>query len=455
MKKILTITTAAALALVIFILPACSSGDNNTANQDNIKPKIKNVILMIGDGMGFNQVKLGSIYRSGNAGEQIYHKFPVKIAASTYFANHTYDSKLAQTYEYLAKYQPTDSAAAGSALSTGKKYLRGILAIDGNGPVKTVLERADEIGLSTGVVTSVPFAHATPAAFSAHNRFRDHYQEISKDQINLSALEVIMGCGHPLYDDNSDPMVEPDYTYVGGKETWESLISGEVGADCDGDKEADNWTFIDDPAAFRNLMTGETPKRVFGVPRVRKTLQAYRKSPDDIYKDDQPFEVPFLKSVPTLAEMSLGALNVLDNNEKGFFLMIEGGAIDWACHSNAAGRLIEEQIDFDKTIEAVVAWVEKNSSWEETILIVTADHETGLLLGAGSNPDIKEIEDFPQGTMPEVHWGSDDHSNQLVPFFAKGARCEELLKYADEEDELRGKYLDNTEIARFIFSLFE
>lgn len=454
MKRVTIATIAVIVASLLVILPGCSSAKKEV--EKSTERKVKNVILMIGDGMGFNHVRFGSLYQKGKADAQVYHQFPVKIAASTYYAGHQYDTEQAQTYKYLKEYVPTDSAAAGSALATGQKYQRGVLGIADGKKVKTILEGAEEIGLSTGVVTSVPFAHATPAAFSAHNVLRSNYEEIAREQINVSALEVIMGCGHPLYDNNGDLLEEADFKYVGDENSWNKLKSGKAGADADNDGIADPWTLIQEPGEFRKLMKGDTPKRVLGVPKVRKTLQAYRNSPDDNYDDDQPFEVPFLESVPTLAEMSLGALNVLDNNEEGFVLMIEGGAIDWACHANAPGRLIEEQIGFNKTIDAVVAWVEENSSWEETLLIITADHETGLLLGAGSGPEgMKAIEDFPKGQMPEVHWGSLDHSNQLVPLFAKGAMSEELLGYADEEDLVRGKYLDNTEISKFIFSLFK
>ena len=453
MKRFITTALAALLALALFLLPACSPEEKQAISTTDL-PKVKNVIFMIGDGMGFNQVKLGSYYQTGKAEGQVFHKFPVKLAASTYFANHEYNPEKDHTYEHLVHYVPTDSAAAGSALSTGRKYNRGTLAMDENGPVQNVAERAEELGLSTGVVTTVTFPHATPAAFSAHNVLRSNYSEIANEQINDSALEVIMGCGHPLYNNNGEPMEEPDYEAVGGQKTWEALTSGQAGGDCDGDGKADKWTYIEKAEDFRKLMEGDTPKRVFGVPMIRKTIQAYRKSHDDNNKDDEPFETPLLENMPTLAEMSLAALNVLDNNEKGFFLMIEGGAIDWACHGNAAGRLIEEEVAFAEAIDAVVNWVEKNSSWEETIVIITADHETGLLLGAGSNPDIKEIQPFEKGTMPEVHWGSLDHSNQLVPVFAKGALAEKLLDYADEEDPVRGKYMDNTEIAKFIFSLY-
>jgi alkaline phosphatase len=128
------------------------------------------------------------------------------------------------------------------------------------------------------------------------------------------------------------------------------------------------------------MASGDTPLRVIGLPQVHETLQQKRRG-DDLA---DPYVVNRTETVPTLAEMSQVALNVLDNNRDGFFLMIEGGAVDWAGHDNQSGRLIEEEIDFNRAVEAVAAWIEKNSSWDDTLLIVTADHETGYLNGPGS-----------------------------------------------------------------------
>ncbi len=104
----------------------------------------------------------------------------------------------------------------------------------------------------------------------------------------------------------------------------------------------------------------------------------------DGYAD--PFVVPLIDTVPTLEEMTKAALNILDDDPDGLFLMIEGGAVDWASHANQSGRMIEEHIDFDNSVQAVVDWVQKNSNWGETLLIVTSDHETGYLTGPGSDP---------------------------------------------------------------------
>jgi hypothetical protein len=152
---------------------------------------------------------------------------------------------------------------------------------------------------------------------------------------------------------------------------------------------------------------------------------------------------------------------VLDNNEDGFFLMIEGGAPDWAGHFGQTGSLIEEMEDFFNTVQAVNEWVSENSSWAETLVVVVGDHETGFL--SGSPDELVPVINNGKGEIPTMYWslGSRDktwvnfgwHSNQLVPFFAKGCGSELFYAVADQNDSVRGKYLDNTEISVVIRGL--
>ncbi len=162
-------------------------------------------------------------------------------------------------------------------------------------------------------------------------------------------------------------------------------------------------------------------------------------------------------TVPDLKVMAQGAINVLDNNKNGFFLMIEGGAIDWAAHGNQTGRMIAEELYFNQTVESVINWVETNSSWDETLLIITADHETGYITApykgeAGVNWE--QLPKTPKGKLPNIQWNTNHHTNSLVPLFAKGAGSECLNLFADETDLKRGRYLNNTEIAQMIFMLW-
>jgi alkaline phosphatase len=186
---------------------------------------------------------------------------------------------------------------------------------------------------------------------------------------------------------------------------------------------------------------------VIGVPEVYSSLQYNRSG--DVNAD--PFVVPLLETVPSLAVMTRGALNVLDNDPDGFFLLIEGGAIDWAASNNQSGRMIEEETDFNQAAAAVSDWVNANSSWSETLVIVTSDHETGYLTGTPGVYD--EVINNGQGIMPTMAWNSDSHTNQLVPIFAKGPGVDLFEKYAVGSDPVRGAYLDNTDIPKVIREL--
>jgi alkaline phosphatase len=201
--------------------------------------------------------------------------------------------------------------------------------------------------------------------------------------------------------------------------------------------------------AFQALMSGPTPGRILGVPQVYNTLQQGRGG-DDLA---DPYVVPFIDTVPTLAEMARAALNVLDGDPEGLFLMIEGGAVDWAGHDNQSGRLIEEQIAFDQAVEAVVEWVEAHSNWNETLLIVVGNHETGYLNGPGSDPGWKRLVNYGAGVLPGMEWHSGSHTNSLIPFFARGAAASRFAGGAGGWDPVRGAYIDNTEIAGVILAL--
>ncbi len=423
----------------------------------------QNVILFIADGSGFNHVAAASLFMHGREGAQVYTRFPMRCAVSTYPAGGpVYDPHSAwQAFSYVED-GTTDSAAAATAMSTGVKTCNGAINVDPDkNRLTSAFEIAEQRGKSTGIVSSVFFSHATPACFAAHNPSRDNYLAIAREMLLESPVDVIMGCGHPLFNQQGKPALVPCYAYIGGKETWEALRLGRAGGDADLDGEADAWTLVETKAAFQALMSGPTPRRVLGIPQVFQTLQQERMG------DGQaaPFTVSLIEGIPTLREMTLAALNVLDEDRDGFFLMVEGGAVDWAAHDNQDGRMIEEQIDFDRAVEAVVDWVEAHSSWKETLIIVTSDHETGYLTGPGSG-DMASGDDgmsavwFPlqnrgRGEMPELQWNIGEHTNSLVPFYAKGAGSLRFEEYAVGSDPVRGAYLDNTDIGRVLIAFLE
>jgi alkaline phosphatase len=423
-------------------------------------PRPFNIILMISDGCGYNCFELADLYQYGQAESPVYDSFPVQFAVSTYSASSTpYDPQKAWgSFEFVLS-DPTDSAAAGTALATGVKTNDGMVGIDPEGSkLANIIEEAEAFGKRTGTVTSVPFCHATPAAFLAHIDQRYKYGEIAQQIICEGSADVVMGCGHPYYDRFGKPVEGPNFRFVKDQVTWEDLVQGEAGADADGDGHPDPWTVIQSLAGFHSLIDGQTPSRVFGIAPIYRTLQQDREGEVDA----EPFAVPLVDTVPSLSEMTLGALNVLDDDPDGFFLMVEGGAVDWACEDNQKSRLIEEQVFFNQAVEAVVEWIETHTSWDNTLLIVTSDHETGYITGPVSGieaegGDISEIwkplENKGKGKIAGMEWHSDYHTNSLVPLFAKGYGSERFAALADESDPVHGFYLDNTEIGLLMIEL--
>lgn len=413
----------------------------------------KNVIYMIGDGMGYNHIASTNLYESGQSkylvegafdgeakeldGEsaQAFEDFE-RLSMTTFPEGGSYDPEKAWTdHDYVTKNKVTDSAAAGTAMATGQKVDNGVLGKSPYGhSLKNISEQAISHGKSAGVVSSVPFSHATPAAFAAHNKNRNNYTEIAAEMVG-SDLDVIMGAGHPEFDDNAQKVGAPNYKYI-SEDSFKSLRDGSAG-----------WEFAENTADFEKWAEGnvEADKKYFGLAPVASTLQQGR---DGNPEAAEPGTDP-KNDVVDLPTMTKGALNALGQNEKGFSVMIEGGAIDWSGHANQTGRDIEETQDFNKAVDAAIAWVEENSSWDETLLIVTADHETGYLSGkeetASWNPQTGE-----KGKAPEHQWYSGEHTNQVVPFFFKGAGSEDIMAKATGTDPVRGKYIDNTDVANLI-----
>jgi alkaline phosphatase len=425
------------------------------------KSGIKNVIVLISDGMGYNQVDAADYYEFGKLGKQTYEKFPVVAGMSTFPVGSGYDPAQAwTTFDYVNKGY-TDSAPAATAMSSGLKTFDGAIGYVGTStvdpakkPVKHAIEYAEELGKATGVVSTVQLSHATPAGFVAHNPSRNNYADIAREMVMTSTVDVIMGAGNPWFDDNGQfKSVANSYNYVGGQDTWNRLVAGIAGNDADGDGDFDPWKLVQTRADFQDLMSGKTPDRVCGV------FHAYTTANQGRGGDTKaaPYVGPRNQNVPALAEMTKGALNVLDNDKDGFVLMVEGGAVDWASHANQSGRTIEEQIDFNDAVEATISWVNRNSNWNETIVIVTGDHETGYLTGPGSGqfatgPVWNPLTNFGKYLQPGMEWHSGSHTNSLIPFYAKGAQAEQFTAVAVNVDPVRGNYIDNTDIAKVIIT---
>ncbi|MEM6412578.1 MAG: alkaline phosphatase [Pseudomonadota bacterium] len=477
----------------------------------------KNVVLMVSDGIGFNGW-LAADYYQGLAGEQSYQVTrPDGTRPYVYGLAHSalnlvdedgnvlprgsdvadasgaveqgydpttrwkkFENAMANDFSPVGKSYTsyTDSAAAGTALMSGRKTSVGRINVDWTGETNftTIAEIAMEKGLSAGAVASVMLSHATPAATIAHNESRNNYSDIFNEMVS-SGLDVIMGAGHPLYGNSGETIDASDdrnYQFVGGEESYAAMqtTSGLNG-----------FSFIDSKLDFEALAAGtEIPERVIGVARAGATLQAVR---EDLSEADTPSGMAFNSEVPDLKTMSLGALNVLAQDEDGFFVMIEGGAVDWMGHANNMPRFIEEQIDFNLAVDQVIAWVEENSSWDETLLIITSDHECGGIWGEGTwtnsvggavaeersyealetarfDPaddtfnDFIAVQDHGEGNLPGYQWASPNHTNELVPLWAIGAGAERFAEFTRTDLKARdlwgeaygwtGQYVDNTAV---------
>ena len=448
MKKLFAIYfVLAVLCAVLFAAPDARAGREN----------VKYVFMMIADGWGINHVNATNYWEG--AGSQSYQNFPTHFYMSTYSQSGidaaapdpAYDVRVAWTDFNYMMLRATDSASSATAMSTGVKTYDYRINIDPSGyPLFIVTERAKELGKSVGVVTNVAWSYSTPAGYVAHNVSKNNYTQIAQEMIESDA-DVMMGCGHPNFNDNHEPVtpsIPSDWQYVGGEIQWNNLIGGST-----------DWTLIQSRAEFQALITDPNPPvKVCGTAECRQTTQEKRSlvAGEGANGSALPYAAP-LNDVPTLEEMTRGAINVLDENPNGFFLMVEGGAIDWANHSWLLNRCIEEMIEFNDAVDSVIAWVEANSNWDESLLIVTGDHECGYLWGPGSGTPatFNEIIDNGAGNLPGGWYYSTGHSNSLIPFYSKGTGGGWFSVCADETDPVRGLYIDNTEIADIIFCHYD
>ena len=440
----------------------------------------KNIILMINDGCGISPIKAADYYTGKR---QQYEDFPVQLWNCTHPTatssatnivnawNNSYESRLAWTGKnYFWKLNNgTCSGASATAIASGKKTYYYSLGVDvQQNAMNSIARYAKSIGKAAGVATNAPFYDATPGAFFTNNIYRENFNELSRQAIIESNADVIIGCGHPEYDKNAQKIATPDYDNIGGETMIQDLrdtattyqIASNSGwnivCDIDHDGKPDPWTFVEDSANLVKYMTGETPKRLFGIIPVASTMQFYRTGQNDL--DSVRFD-DWTPGMPRLWQIGRTAINCLNKNQNGFFVMIEGDFVDNGGHKAWPGRQIEEQISFNETVDSVIAWIEKNSSWDETLLIITADHETGFMADKTFREDSIllnhwQIKDNGVGNMPGMSYYSDSHTNQLVPLFAKGAGAEVLNHYADEWDFVRGKYLNNSEIGQTLFELW-
>lgn len=348
-----------------------------------------------------------------------------------------------------------DSAGTASAMMTGTRTYNGAINVDGNAqPVESVAEAAKASGRKVGTLSTVPFSHATPAAAgAAHNASRGNYHEIASEMLSSQTLDFIGGGGNPGYDGAGEARAaaaaDDDAYHWISQADWQAVKDGTSG-----------WTLVEDRAAIQALAASPQEGRVLVMPQIAATMQVERPGPAGTdLKTSAPLDTPRLETVPTLPELAMAGLSQLQNPD-GLFLMIEGGAVDWGMHANMLGRAIEEYDDFDRAVQAVSDWIEDPAtpaSWQDTLVIVTADHDH-MLTGPDRSEAFDPIENRGAGKLPGHMWWSNSHSNQLVPFFVRGAGAERFVAAADQTDRAvsggrtygRGAYLTQPEMGRIL-----
>lgn len=371
-KKLIPVCVVSTLALgglAATITNTDVQAAENERNKDN--REIKNVIFLIGDGMG-------STYTSGY---RYLKDDPSTVAVErTVFDKYLVGQQM--TYPEDPTQNVTDSASAATAMSAGVKTYNAAIGVDNDkSKVKTVLEAAKEKGKATGLVATSEITHATPASFGAHDENRKNMNAIADDYYDelingKHKIDVLLGGG-------SSNFIRPDrnltkefqksgYSYVTDKEQLSKDKSGQV---------------------LGLFATGGLPKMI-----------------------DRTEEVPSLR------DMTTSAIQRLSKDKDGFFLMVEGSQIDWAGHDNDIVGAMSEMEDFEKAAKAAIEFAKKD---KHTLVVITADHSTGgYSIGADGNYNwfgqpLKAAKRTPDFMAAEI---------------AKGADVEKTLKtYIDQD----------------------
>lgn len=318
--------------------------------------KIKNVILMIGDGTGLAQISSGQLNLVGKEGLLYLQTLPVTGFVKTYAADNLI----------------TDSASGATAYSCGVKTDNGMIGQLPDGRAcRTLLELAEARGLSTGLVSTSGVTHATPASFGAHVVSRNMQAEIAAQYLETGS-EVILGGGQEYFIPQSD----------------------------EGSKRNDGRNIISE---FESI----------GYDYISTAEELNSVSSDRLLGLFSISGMPSEDRSPTLAEMSKKAIDILSKDEDGFFLMIEASQIDWGGHANDAQYVLREVQDYDAAVKEVLNFAVNDG---ETLVVLTADHETGGMTMQGSDSD-EEL---------TIAWTTGSHTGIPIPMMAYGPHAIEF-----------------------------
>ena len=300
----------------------------------------KNIILMIGDGMGPAHIHITWLYATRQLGKNLVMTEVMDNGRTAYMVNDTADSTV------------TESAAAATQMATGVKVLAKSIGVGPDGKIlKTILDLAKEKGKATGLVTTSRITDATPAAFVAHVEHRSDEMRIA-DQLVKSDVNILFGGGKEFFVPESEK---------GKRKDGRNLLN----------EAKQNRYAIAETAEEMKKAQGDKVLGLFNIGYIN-------------------FEIDREGSLePSLAEMTVKAIQVLSQKEQGFFLMVEGGRIDHAAHYYDIGSVISDTLAFDEAVKVAYDFQKGNP---DTLLIITADHETGGLVVLPYTPTSKEYE---------------------------------------------------------------
>ncbi len=321
--------------------------------------KAENIILLIGDGMGIPHIYAGMTAQHGKLSLEKCTNVGLQ---KTYSIN-----------SYI-----TDSGAGATAIACGIKTLNGAIGVNMRGlPVKSILEYAEEHGLSTGLVSTSAITNATPASFIAHQASRDDYEDIARDFLKTD-IDIFIGGGKDHFDRRED-----------NHNLLDSL-------------ERKGYQVITDMKEIKN----ENAKIACFTAAIHNPSILNGRG-------------------NMLPDAVAASIRFLDSKNTGFFMMAEGSQIDWEAHDNNTDGVVAEVIDFDHAINVALDFAKKNGN---TLVIVTADHETGgMAITGGSISEGKVTGAFV----------TEDHTAEMVPVFAFGPGADKFTGIYENRDIFR------------------
>lgn len=384
----------------------------------------KNVILMVPDGMTLKHVTATRTLVNGSGGEALAME---KLPEIGYVRNYAKNSTV------------TDSAAAASAYATGEKYNnKEVSCHSKNGELlncvdepKTILEIAKSNGKSTGLVVTSQVSHATPAAFASHVPVRYCGAEITRQYIEETKVDVVLGGG--VY------KTSKEYNCQQYEDSYNNLQSNKAMSKR---AEENGYVVVDSKAKLETAVDAKADK-LFGLftgYKEGKTPEMFRLNQFGLKNEKgKPFS-KYPEGEPTLSEMTKAALDTLEEDTDGFFLLVEGSQIDWANHGNDFNYMLAEMLAYNKTVKAVQDWInEYPFRKEQTLLISVGDHDTGGFAINGPYGSRAK-----QGEKVKAAWTTDGHTGEDLVMWSQGPGS-----------QLLGRPLENTDVFHVMKQVIE